>query len=1131
MNIFDAHVTGSLSVSSSAQISGDLTVLGTINATISGTTSNAVSASHAASYLLTSSFGAFTSSYRTGSFTGSFKGDGSGLTNIPASGVTGLNLNKIISGSVSASISPNRGFEVNTGVRVEGSASFLNTISVDEGRIVLLNDFLPSQTTTLYAGAALFGISRSSSGNYLAVSDTEGVLTNVGITAPSITGSINYNNLTNVPTLISGSSQVLSGTTIHSGTFFNGISVVSGSGQISFNGITDKPTLVSGSSQVLLSSGVWSGSAQLPSGIISGSSQLPSGLVSGSSQVDLTATTNYSSGIKTRLNAEGVVSGSSQISFTTISDKPTLVSGSSQVLSGTTIHSGSFFNNITVVSGSSQIDITGTTGYSTFSSSISSSNSIQDNRLTSIEGKTGSISTLNSFSQSFDTAIGLSGANVTIKGNLTVSGTSTTIDSTTVSIGDNIIQLNGTGATNAGLVVRDATAPNSVSGSLLWDTTNDKWIAGPLGSELEIATISGTQTLTNKTINGSQLVNASVANAKLANSSITIAGISTSLGGSITAATILSGTGTVSGSSQVLNGSGVWSGSAQLPNGIISGSSQLPSGLVSGSSQVTYGSLTGIPSGIVSGSSQVLNGSGVWSGSAQLPSGIISGSSQLPSGLVSGSSQVSYGLLTGIPSGIISGSSQVLFGGITNVPSGLVSGSAQVTGIGNGQLTNSSFNIGTTSISLGRASASQTLSGVSIDGNSATVTNGVYTTGDQSIGGAKTFTYVGVASTGTINLVSNDAFIRFRNTLRGTDDKQWDVRAVGTLDFRTINDANSVFSTALSITRTGNVTALGTIGASNFSGTHSGTSSGTNTGDQTNISGTAGGETLATVTGRGASTSTAISINNTLTVTSGRVIARTGGVNTYGVFSGYDNNNHMMAFRSAISGPTATPTFTAGHQTTFVEYAEAGDITGWFFKSSSSTNYEEIARITKTGINWNGNTVYHSGNVPTWNQNTTGTASNITSYTINQNLGTGNNVKFASHVDLNVNGSAFRFYDGSTFRGGLGLDDWAHSGSAANVTVYATGVLHFTSGGTKRAYFNTSGHFLPDANATYDIGSTGNRWRTIYTSDLSLSNGIGDYTIVEGEEKLYLYNNKNKKVYSFVLQEEDPKTATPKLPQ
>jgi len=40
--------------------------------------------------------------------------------------------------------------------------------------------------------------------------------------------------------------------------------------------------------------------------------------------------------------------------------------------------------------------------------------------------------------------------------------------------------------------------------------------------------------------------------------------------------------------------------------------------------------------------------------------------------------------------------------------------------------------IGTTSIALNRASAAQTLTGVSIDGNAATVTNGIYTTGTYS---------------------------------------------------------------------------------------------------------------------------------------------------------------------------------------------------------------------------------------------------------------------------------------------------------------------------------------------------------------------------------------------------------------
>ena len=80
----------------------------------------------------------------------------------------------------------------------------------------------------------------------------------------------------------------------------------------------------------------------------------------------------------------------------------------------------------------------------------------------------------------------------------------------------------------------------------------------------------------------------------------------------------------------------------------------------------------------------------------------------------------------------------------------------------------------------------------------------------------------------------------------------------------------------------------------------------------------------------------------------------------------------------------------------------------------------------------------------------------------------------------------------------------------------------------ERLRITATGVVQPGANGTQDLGTASLRWGTIFTSDLSLSNGIGDYTIVEGEEKLYLYNNKNNKVYSFVLNEEDPKTATPK---
>ena len=54
-------------------------------------------------------------------FTGSFKGDGSNLVNIPASGVTGLNLSQIASGAYTASISDLGGFRVNTDTAITGN--------------------------------------------------------------------------------------------------------------------------------------------------------------------------------------------------------------------------------------------------------------------------------------------------------------------------------------------------------------------------------------------------------------------------------------------------------------------------------------------------------------------------------------------------------------------------------------------------------------------------------------------------------------------------------------------------------------------------------------------------------------------------------------------------------------------------------------------------------------------------------------------------------------------------------------------------------------------------------------------------------------------------------------------------
>ena len=73
-----------------------------------------------------------------------------------------------------------------------------------------------------------------------------------------------------------------------------------------------------------------------------------------------------------------------------------------------------------------------------------------------------------------------------------------------------------------------------------------------------------------------------------------------------------------------------------------------------------------------------------------------------------------------------------------------------------------------------------------------------------------------------------------------------------------------------------------------------------------------------------------------------------------------------------------------------------------------------------------------------------------------------------------------------------------------------------------------SGHVRPATNNTYDLGTSSYRWRNVYTNDLNLSNKgstnkvdgtWGDYTIQEGEDDLFLINNRNGKIYKFNLTE------------
>ena len=72
------------------------------------------------------------------------------------------------------------------------------------------------------------------------------------------------------------------------------------------------------------------------------------------------------------------------------------------------------------------------------------------------------------------------------------------------------------------------------------------------------------------------------------------------------------------------------------------------------------------------------------------------------------------------------------------------------------------------------------------------------------------------------------------------------------------------------------------------------------------------------------------------------------------------------------------------------------------------------------------------------------------------------------------------------------------------------------------------GHVLPEADDTYDLGSTPKVWRNIYTGDLHLSNQNkkegnivdgtkGSWTLQEGSEDIYLINNKSNEKFRIKL--------------
>jgi hypothetical protein len=175
------------------------------------------------------------------------------------------------------------------------------------------------------------------------------------------------------------------------------------------------------------------------------------GAFSGSSQVDLTATTNYASGILTRLNAVGVVSGSSQIAFSGVTGTVSNAQLANSTISGISL--GSNLAALTIGTGLSGTSYNGS-GVVTITNTGVLSNAAGSG--ISVSGATGAVTITNSGVRSIAAGTG-------------VSVSATTGDNCSISIGQSVAT--SASPTFAGLTINGAI---TATGDITAYFTSDK---------------------------------------------------------------------------------------------------------------------------------------------------------------------------------------------------------------------------------------------------------------------------------------------------------------------------------------------------------------------------------------------------------------------------------------------------------------------------------------------------------------------------------------------------------------------------------------------------------------------------------------------------------------------------------
>jgi len=230
----------------------------------------------------------------------------------------------------------------------------------------------------------------------------------------------------------------------------------------------------------------------------------------------------------------------------------------------------------------------------------------------------------------------------------------------------------------------------------------------------------------------------------------------------------------------------------------------------------------------------------------------------------------------------------------------------------------------------------------------------------------------------------------------------------------------------------------------------------------------------------------------------------------YTIYKGYDNYNHFIVVRGYVSGNTSSPSITGGHGTTFVEYAESNDNTGWYFRTAATGNYDLVARITRSYSSFESSvrsTIFYDTNDTGYYCDPNG-YSQFSSGNFNSGCSfTGGGQCITAYGQGSVNGSA-----------GIGLNVFSNNGAGAIMAFHRGGYYAVNMGldsdnviriggwsaAGNRFQFDMGGNFTAAGNVTaYSDERLKKDWASLQSDFIERLATVksGTYTRIDSEER------------------------------